>query len=92
MSAHQWLWLLPAVPVVSAAAADLAARRGWRYLLLVATAGYSTMTWVLVLLLSYAFGFRNPLEPLVITLFVAILCWVSLFMRWRPDKPKNTTP
>ena len=80
------LWLLPVIPVLSAIAADFAARRGWRSFLLAASAGYSTITWVLVLVLSYAFAFRNPLEPFVITLFVAILCWISLFMRWRPHK------
>ena len=92
MPAHQWLWLLPAVPVISAAAADLAARRGWRRLLVFATAGYSVLTWLAVMLVTYASGFRGSWEPLWITLFIAFLCWISLFMRWRPDKPKNITP
>ena len=92
MPAHQWLWLLPAVPVISAATADLAARRGWRRLLVFATAGYSVLTWLAVMFVTYASGFRGPLEPLFLTLFVALLCWLSLFLRWRPDKPKDATP
>ena len=90
MTAHQLLWLLPVVPVVSAALADLAARRGWRRLLVFATAGYSILTWLAVMLVTYASGFDGSWEPLWITLFIALLCWVSLFMRWRPHKQKDT--
>ena len=90
MHSRGLLWLLPVVPVVSAAAADLAARRGWRRMLVFATAGYSTVTWVAVILVTYASGFRGPLEPLFLTLFIALLCWISLFMRWRPDKRKDS--
>jgi len=91
MSAQQWLWLLPIVPVFSAAAADLAARRGWRPLLTLATAGYSLLTWLVVILVAYASGFRGSWEPFWITLFIALLCWVSLFMRWRRQRSKDTT-
>ncbi len=86
MSAQQWLWLLPVVPVLSAAAADLAARRKWRLILAVATVGYSTATWFLILIVTALTGYDGPWEPFILALFVALLCWISLFMRWRPDK------
>jgi len=86
MAAQQWLWLLPVIPVLSAAAADLAARRGWRRLLTLTTAGYSILTWMAVILVTYASGFRGSWDPFWITLFISVLCWISLFMRWRPDK------
>ena len=92
MPAQQWLWLLPVVPVVSAAAADLAARRGWRRLLILATAGYSILTWLAVTLVTYASGYRGAWEPFAITLFVTLLCWLSLFLRWRQHKQKGTAP
>jgi drug/metabolite transporter (DMT)-like permease len=78
-----WLWFLAAIPAVSAAGADLSARRGWRWPLVACTVGYSVLTWIAALAVSYLLGGQEYLGPFVLAMLVAVLAWVILRYRFR---------